>query len=276
MYKMILSDLDETLLIEHHVPSFNKDAIDQVRELGVKFVPATGRAYDAVKDVLKEIGTYEKENEYTICYNGGLILENKNARILSFTGLPFEVTKEIFDYGLHYDVCIMIFTLECCYLFNADPLEVSRKIEQNASFKVIDDNNMDFLKGAKIAKILFERRNMDYLKSIEDELKDKVKDKVDISYSSYRYLEFNARDVNKGSALRWLADYLDIEVRDVIAIGDNYNDIDMLKGAGFSACVSSSYQDIKDIVDYVCTKDYHEGAVKEVIENIVLEGLYEV
>lgn len=269
MYKMILSDLDETLLVEHHVPKVNQQAIFQAREKGVKFVPATGRAYNMIQDILKEIGTYQKKNEYSICFNGGLIVENKNDHILHFRGLSFEQTKELFELGAKYDVCVLIFTLDCCYIFKADPAEVQRKIDQKANFKVIDEYNMDFLEGESIAKILFERRDMDYLHQILDEIQPYIDGKVCASFSSYRYLELNALGIDKGYGLRWLADYLNMSSDEVIAIGDNYNDVEMIKEAGLGVCVEGGSQDIKDLSDYVTSVDYDQGAVKEVIEKFV-------
>lgn len=271
MYKMVLSDLDETLLVNHHVPKFNQEAIASARKKGVKFVPATGRAYNMIQEILKEIGTYQKEEEYSICFNGGLIVENKDNRILHFQGLSFEQTKELFELGRHYDVCVLIFTLDCCYIFKADPNEVQRKIDQKARFEVHDEYNMDFLKDEKIAKILFEKRDMEYLKRVEKEIQPHIEGKVCASYSSYRYLELNAIGVDKGQGLRWLADYLGLTSEEVIAIGDNYNDVEMIKEAGFGVCVSSATDEIKVLSDYVTNNDYHEGAVKEVIEKYILE-----
>ncbi len=273
MYKMILSDLDETLLVNHHVPDFNVEAIEKAKALGVKFVPATGRAYNMISEILKEIGTYDQDDEYSICFNGGLIVENKNDRILHFKGLTFEQTKMMFDLGKNYDVCVLIFTLDCCYIFNADPDEVQRKTDQKAPFQVIDEYNMDFLKGEKIAKILFEKKDMPYLKNIEKELKTYIEEgKICASYSSYRYLEFNALGVDKGYGLRWLANYLGYHQNEVIAVGDNYNDVEMIKEAGLGVCVLSAGEDIQELSDYVTTVDYDDGAVKEVIEKFVLEG----
>ena len=78
MYKLMLSDLDETLLVKHHVPEFNVEAIKAARKKGLKFVPATGRAYNMIPKILKEIDAYDQEGEYSICFNGALIVENKN------------------------------------------------------------------------------------------------------------------------------------------------------------------------------------------------------
>lgn len=272
MYKMILSDLDETLLVNHHVPKVNQEAIFKAKEKGVKFVPATGRAFNMIGEILQEIDNYQKEDEYSICFNGGLIVENKDAKILSFQGLPFDLAKEMFEVGKNFDVCVIIFTLDCCYIFNADPDEVERKTVQKARFEVIDEYNMDFLKDDHIAKLLYEKRDMDYLKGIEKQIQSHVEGRLAVSYSSYRYLEFNPIGVSKGAALKWLADYLHMDIQETIAIGDNYNDTSMIKAAGLGVCVSSATEDIQAMSDYVTKADYDQGAVAEVIEKFVEGG----
>ena len=272
MYRLMFSDLDETLLVNHHVPKVNQEAIFKAKEKGVKFVPATGRAFNMIGEILQEIDNYQKEDEYSICFNGGLIVENKDAKILSFQGLPFDLAKEMFEMGKNFDVCVMIFTLDCCYIFNADPDEVERKTVQKARFEVIDEYNMDFLKDDHIAKLLYEKRDMDYLKGIEKQIQSHVEGRLAVSYSSYRYLEFNPIGVSKGAALKWLADYLHMDIQETIAIGDNYNDTSMIKAAGLGVCVSSATEDIQAMSNYVTKADYDQGAVAEVIEKFVEGG----
>ena len=97
MYRLMFSDLDETLLVNHHVPKMNQEAILKAREQGLKFVPCTGRAFNMIPDILKEIGTYDKAGEYSLCFNGGLIVENKDNKVLHFKGLDFKQGKEIFQ-----------------------------------------------------------------------------------------------------------------------------------------------------------------------------------
>lgn len=272
MYKLMLSDLDETLLVNHHVPDYNVEAIRKARQKGLKFVPATGRAYNMIPEILTELDAYDKVGEYSICFNGGLIVENKNNKILHFQGISFEQTKELFELGRNYDVCLMIFTVNMCYMFNADPDEVARKTAQKAPFKVIEGYDIDFIKGEKIAKILYEKRDMPYLKNIEKELEEDIKRiQVSASYSSSRYLELNAIGVDKGFGLRWLANHLGVEIEETIAIGDNYNDVAMIKEAGLGVAVTCAEDDIKELAQYVTEKDYDQGAVKEVIEKFVLE-----
>jgi HAD superfamily hydrolase (TIGR01484 family) len=78
MYKIIACDLDETLLgTDRKISEKNKEAILKAKELGVRFVPATGRGYRTVEGNLKELGLYDLENEYVISFNGGAITENR-------------------------------------------------------------------------------------------------------------------------------------------------------------------------------------------------------
>ncbi|MDD8048877.1 MAG: Cof-type HAD-IIB family hydrolase [Thomasclavelia sp.] len=272
MYKLIFSDLDETLLVNHHVPEVNQEAIKKAQRKGVKVIPCTGRAFNMIPEIIKEMNTYEKESEYSVCFNGGLIVENKNSTVLRFKGLSFEDTKEVFETARDLDVCVLIFSVDCCYIFHADPDEVQRKTDQKAPFKVIDEYNMDVLKDQKIAKILMETRDANYLKNVYELLPDHFMDKYNISFSSNRYMEFNAKGVDKGEAVIWLSNYLNIPVQDTIGIGDNYNDVQMIEKAGLGCAVKCAGDDIKKIADYVCEKDYFEGAVSEVIDKFVMEG----
>lgn len=271
MYKIIFSDLDETLLVNHHVPDFNIKAIKEARNKGVKFVPCTGRAFNMIDTILEELDAKDKEDEYSVCFNGGLIVENKNNKILHFKGISYELCKKVFDYGKHLDVCVMVFTVDCCYLFHASEDEVARKIQQKAKFKICEEYDMSFLKEDKIAKILYQRADMDFLTNIVDNLPKELADDLNIGYSSNRYIEFNAPGIHKGYGIEWLCNYLNIPVEASIGIGDNYNDVDLIKTASLGVAVACANDDIKELAQYVTTKDYDEGAVQEVIEKYILE-----
>ena len=270
MYKLMLSDLDETLLVKHHVPEFNVEAIKAARKKGLKFVPATGRAYNMIPEILKEIDAYDQEGEYSICFNGALIVENKNNKILHFKGLEFDIAKEIFENARNLDVCVLVFTLDCCYIFHADENEIERKIAQKAKFEVIEDYNLDFLKDEKIAKILYEKRDMDFLKSLETKLPQSIKETCSVAFSSGRYMEMNTKGVDKGYGMRWLVNHLGYDMDETIGIGDNYNDVEMIKTAKLGCAVACANDDIKELAQYVTEKDYDEGAVSEVIEKFIL------
>lgn len=79
MYKIIVCDLDETLISKDRtISQENIQAIRQATEKGVIFVPCTGRGYNSVHNTTKELGLYGKEGQYVISYNGGAITENND------------------------------------------------------------------------------------------------------------------------------------------------------------------------------------------------------
>jgi HAD-superfamily hydrolase, subfamily IIB len=273
-YKLIASDMDETLLNDHHeICQRNIDLIKKAKELGVKFVPATGRGFMSIQNDLRLLDLYDQEGEYVISFNGGAISENKDNQVIDFQGLPFEKMKEIFEFGLDYDVCQHIYTKDKVYIFNLSESEAQRIKNQKVDCIIMEDNNVDFLKDTPIAKILYQNTDVPYLMSIEPKMKDIVEGLCSVSYSSNRYMEFNRIGVDKGQGLKKLAKILGIDIKDTIAVGDNYNDLAMLKVAGLSVAAGNSVEGVKDVCDYVCQSNNNEGVLAEVIERFIIDEL---
>jgi Cof subfamily protein (haloacid dehalogenase superfamily) len=267
-YKLFFSDLDHTLLVNNHIPSFNLEAIEKAKEKGVKFVLCTGRSFNIMNHLLKEIKTEDLENEYTICNSGSTIYENKNQRLLSFKEIDKETIKIVFEYTKKLkDVIIIFDTLDIPFIFN-DEL-VDKKRWEN--FKYNPLKSLDDIKDSKIIRIILNTKDSNYLKKIQNDINNEKMFEGRISnYTSGPFLELNAYGVCKGEALKWLCNYLKVDIKETIAIGDDYNDESMLKEAGLSCCVKSANDDIKKISKYICEKDYFEGSVKEVIEKFIL------
>lgn len=269
MYKLIACDLDETLLTSENIVSpDNIEAIQKADELGVKFVLATGRGYRTVQGTLQEIGLHNKEEEYVISFNGGAITENKDNRLLHLEGITFELASELYKRGVDYDVCMHVYTKDDVYVYNL--VEAERKhLEAKMDTIEIFDKDIDFLKDEQIIKILYMNTDRAYLNQIEKEIKG-ITDEVEISYSSNRYLEFNKNGVNKGAALRFLAEHLGIDLSETIAIGDNFNDLSMLETAGLAVGVQNMVPDLKNKMDYVTEATHNDHAIAEVIEKFIL------
>lgn len=269
MYKLIACDLDETLYgNDRTIPARNVEAIKRASELGVKFIPATGRGYNSVRETLVDLGLLDKEGEYVISYNGGAITENKGNRLLHFQGLPFEEAEELYRRGLNYDVCIHVYTREMVYAYNITQEEIAR-LSKRMQVTEVFDRDLQFLAGQDIAKVLYENRDFDYLQKIEEELKD-ITGNMDVSFSSNRYIEFNSKGVTKGAGLRFVAEMLGIKREETIAIGDNFNDLSMIQEAGLGVGVQNTIQGMRQYCDYITEATNDEGGVGEVIEKFIL------
>ena len=268
-YKLIFSDLDHTLLVDNHIPSFNLEAIQKAREKGVKFVICTGRPFKIMNHLLKELNTENSENEYTVCSSGSLIYENKNEKIIYSKEIDFETLKLLFEYGKTLDISMTFEALKGrSYVYKEE--KTDKKDWKSFRHKTI--KNIDDLKDIKIIRVLFNKKDYNYLFNIQNDIRNNktFEGKITCFISGNRCLEINSFGASKGEALKWLSSYLNIDIKETIAIGDDYNDESMMKEAGLSCSVKSAQDDIKKLSKYICEKDYFEGSVKEVIDKFIL------
>lgn len=271
VYQLIACDLDETLLNDEHVIcQKNIESIRRAREdYGIKFVPATGRGYYSVNEELSALDLINQSEEYVISNNGGTLTENKNSRLLQFKELEFDIMKQIFEFGMLHDVCIHVYTSDKFYVFRITDDEQKRLNNQHLEFTSVSKNTVDFLQHESLTKIVFHHRDLSFLMSLQPIMQDLTSGHCTVSYSSNRYMEFNSIGVDKGKGLSDLAKLLNIDLKNTIAIGDNYNDIAMLKIAGLSVAAGNAIQEVKAICDYTTNADNNEGVVAEVIEKFI-------
>ncbi|MBR3605834.1 MAG: HAD-IIB family hydrolase, partial [Candidatus Gastranaerophilales bacterium] len=101
------------------------------------------------------------------------------------------------------------------------------------------------------------------------ELTQKYKGVLTIVQSSPIYLEINDIGASKGKALDFLKEHLNLSDNEVIATGDQDNDIELLEHAGIKVCVGSSSQKLKEIAQYHCSSVNSDELV-DLIERMVL------
>ena len=116
-----------------------------------------------------------------------------------------------------------------------------------------------------LAKLLYERWDMPYLKQFAQQMDPALKEGLEISFSSDRYIEINAAGVNKGEGLRMLAEMLSIDMAQTMAIGDNFNDLEMIRAAGIGMAVANAPEEIRAAADIVLQADHEHDAVAEAI-----------
>ncbi len=273
MYKIIACDLDDTLLQtwDKKVSENNRNAIAKARKAGVKFVVCTGRGYRTVQGTLEELGLKGEAGEYVICFNGGAIVENSDNHMLFYQGITHEEAEAIFRTGRRYNVGIHVYTKDEVYVWHLDKLGERAFLKGRMEVIEREDDNLDFLNGQDIVKCLFVNTDFEYLKKIEKEMTD-LTAKMDVSFSSNRYIEFNRKGVNKGEGLKKLAEALGVDIADTIAIGDNFNDLAMIKAAGLGAGVANSADGIRPYCGFIADNDCDHDGVAEIIEKFILNG----
>ena len=86
----------------------------------------------------------------------------------------------------------------------------------------------------------------------------------------YEYLDIVPKHVTKYDAIQQLAQYLNIKCEEVLAIGDNINDIEMIKHAGIGVAIGGSYQEVEDAASYVTKNTVKNGGFAEAVDRFIL------
>lgn len=271
-YKLIACDMDETLLNdEKDVSPQNHEAITKACQLGVKFVLASGRGFMNMQDVAKTLNLSNEPNEYTISFNGGVITENKDNNILLKQGLSFEQAQALFNLGLGYNVGFHIYTLDTVYIYRISDEERDYMTGRLNNCINFTEPSIDFLAEQSIMKIIFQNDDRHYLEMIERAIPSDLLSTFSITYSGNRYIEFNRHGVSKGDALIKLANQLNIKPAEILSIGDNNNDISMIKAAGLGIAVANAAPDAKAAANVVSDYDNNQSAIAHIIEQYILE-----
>ena len=274
MYGIIASDMDETFLDHsHRIPEANAEAIEVLRDLGVLFVPASGRAYGSVMQSLAPIADL-LEGSYVISYNGGCIHRVGDDAPLTSSYLGHKVVETLFERGRKEGLGIHAYTLDgTCWGWNLPDEELSY-LRGHMQINRAPEEGVSFLADTPVAKVLFVKPNdLPHLAALLERMRDDIPDVVgalSTTFSSNRYLEFNPAGVDKGSGLRELARIAGVPLEKTIAVGDSANDLAMVRTAGVGVAVSNATPDVSSAADYQARSSCDDGVIAEVLHEIVL------
>lgn len=271
MYKLLVSDLDETLVrADGTISPANVAAIKAVLARGIKFVPNTGRGFASVQNLLKEIGTFDQQEQFVIAYNGGAVVENKGNNVIATGQMPFAEAKQIFDLLAEFsEVAVHVYTLNHMYIYNERADDLAYLNSRGVQYVSMPDRDFTRFADKHIMKVIFMNPDIEIRHRIAESVQAVMGDAVALTYSSGRYGEFNHQGVNKGSATLQLAARLGIQPDEIMAFGDNSNDIPMFKVAGMPVAVRNGIPEVQSLAKYVTAADYDHG-VAEAINKFIL------
>ena len=290
MYKLVAIDLDGTLLNSYgEIPERNKNAIRKAKEKGVEIVLTSGRMSSSVKSIAHEIGA----NNYIISGNGAIVYDLKNETVLYNECIPnekaMEITKICDENNIYYTISTEKYILSkklkysLLYYYH----ENSKKPEKRITNINIVENIQKYMKEndiGRITKITISDESKVVFNGIIKKLKNlKGLNVLDVSNMSrkiiksgtkkieinYFYTEITKENVNKWESIKKLASHLNIKTEEIMTIGDNINDLEMIMNAGMGIIMGKSALSTKDLGKTIVA-DNDLGGVAEAIENYVL------
>jgi Cof subfamily protein (haloacid dehalogenase superfamily) len=259
MYKLLALDLDGTLIGKDLTISLRiKKAIGKLMARGVIVTIATGRMFQSTLPFAKELNI----STPLICYQGAMVGDPITREILWHLPVPLPLAKQVIEAvredGLHINA----------YL--DDELYVDRITEEAKVYSSISKvkahpvgNLLTFLNRDPTKLVIIGKHSE--IDQITSKLNDKFGSVLYVAKSYDRFCEVAHPDCGKGRALAQIAAKLGIAQSEVVAIGDNPNDVDMVQWAGMGIAMANGTQEVKEVSDFI-TGHLEEDGVAQAIE----------
>ncbi len=265
MIKLIAFDIDDTLTTEPRtVPKENLDAIKRAQDAGIFVTVATGRGYRGSSYIFKTMGVKGP----VINYGGAVVYDTVTEKPLYTTQLDPLLVKELFAAAKEYDVHAHLYQGDGIVFEKENPYVL--KYTQRLNLERTMDGDVANKLWQNVPKVLY-ITEPDKAERIIEELGRRYEGRLKVSGSVPGFVEFNAVNAHKGSALEWVANYLGIERGETAAVGDNLLDLEMIQYAGIGAAVAGSHEQVLSAANVVLPR-CEDMAAAWFIDNIVLKG----
>lgn len=262
-FRAIALDLDGTLTNHDKVVTpRTRQALLKAQEQGAIIILASGRPTYGIVPVA-ECLELEKRGGYILSYNGGNIVNAKTGEKLFSQFLPDAVIPILYKYAQEKNHALLGYAgNEIITEMPDDPYvkEESRINKMNIR-KV--DNLLDALEPHP-TKLLMTGDPTDMIKA-EEELVEILGEKMDIFRSAPFFLELVPKGIDKAQSLLRLLSKINLTPADLMAFGDGYNDLSMLKLAGVGVAMANAAPEVRADADYVTLSNEEDGVAEALL-----------
>jgi Cof subfamily protein (haloacid dehalogenase superfamily) len=270
-FRLVATDLDGTLLNDaKEVSPRNRATLARLLEHDISVVLCTGRPPRGARAIYDSLGL----STPLITYNGAVVYDaERNAPILHQPILP-ELAKRVLMAVRETDPDLNV-GLEMADEWHLDYLDerITEHLRKTgAKWPILGDLETAVLRTSPgVSKIYFVSENEKRLRLDQILAAQGLRELVTLTSSGEGFIEVTAAGVNKGSALTRLAEMMGIGLEEIVAIGDEENDIPALQVCGFGIAMGTAREHVRQAASVVTGDCNHDGWA-EAIEKYVLAG----
>lgn len=258
-YKMLVLDIDDTLLNSNHeISSVTKERLIQFQEDGFILVLATGRPTKSAVQKAEEL-LLDHHKSHAISFNGAVVTSMENAQELFSQRMNFDEQKELVQYIHDTGLALIAYGDNEVYLSREN--DYSHIEGELTGLETIYDS--DYANNLESEELKFIAvGDPEIVAKHNEELQGKFGKATNAATSKDYFLEFMHRDVSKGLSLQRLCDHIGIDISEVVAVGDGNNDAPMIEVAGVGVAMGNASEYLKGIADDVTGTNDEDGVVQ--------------
>lgn len=282
MIKLIASDLDGTLIDQNNnIFENNFKAIEDINNSNRNFVICTGKTYNILKDSCLKLNA-----SFGIFGNGNQIVNLKTGKDIYKKLLTLDEISECIDIARKHNLHVHVYSdteiiSEQLLYMDLRNYRLKRKESNNTSlnFKIVKDIKSYIIdNNIQICKLIIS--GLSSLNAVKSEILNNLQLSVTsiskrgkyidtIINKEYEYLDIAPLNISKCNALKILGDYLNIDKSEILAIGDNLNDLEMIKESGIGVAIANAYDEIKHVANYTTINPVDKGGFAEAIYKFI-------
>lgn len=279
-YKLLALDVDGTLLNHRHVIAREtKNALAEAMRRGVQVTLATGRGFPSAAGIARQAGIHGP----LVTHDGAYVADPETGEVLSVRRMEMEVVKEA-----------VTLLRQCRLNVNLlhERVRVSNQMfpewrlslllpKQWTLFGALFRETLDYRHSRVPDLLAWLRENPEppekmfvtgtpsRLAEGRAILAERLGDKLRTAQAGSTGMEVMQKHVSKATGIQVLADHLGISMDEVIAVGDNFNDLEMLRQAGLGVAMGNAPDEVKRVADWVTAPNDQHG-VARVVQRFVV------
>lgn len=266
-YKIIVLDLDGTLTNRNKVITpKTKDALMRIQAMGKKVVLASGRPTYGVMPLAKELKLGEYGG-YILSFNGGMIVDCRTEETVFESRLPVEANKKIL--GLSVEEGVNILTYDKDMIITPDATDQYAVMESQVNglpLKQVKD--MEAYLDFAVPKFIM-LDDGDFLALVEPRVKAALGKNFSVYRSEPYFLEIMPKGIDKAKSLARFLEISGFSREEMIACGDGYNDLSMIRYAGLGVAMENAVLPVRNAADFI-TYSNNEDGIAHVVEKFMV------
>jgi Cof subfamily protein (haloacid dehalogenase superfamily) len=264
--KLIAIDIDGTLVNSaKKLTSCVRKTIAQAKSRGIKVVICTGRPLAGVQSLLEQLSLANQPDQYVISF-GGAMIQATDGKQIALKPISYENYLDLEFLARKKQLHFHALSQNKIYTANRDighyTVYESRLVNLEIAYRTPEElREIQLVKGMFIddeSKLSQAMQDWQPFAALEKELV--------FTKSAPFYLEANAQGVNKGSALKTLGETLQLRPSEMMAIGDENNDLSMIEIAGLGVAMGNAIPIVKQAADVITTDNDHDGVAQAIKE----------